>query len=154
MDFPVGSLLNASGMQRKKTLTMGIAMVINFIANMILVRMFDIKGAGYSAILTFITLFCAGFYFARQVIPLTVTEWWGSVRGVTLAGLCMFVVVFLIKVPLMSVHPLAWTLSIPMGALVFIFLGWQFGGITADHVRSVTRVLRRKQYVEDSPPNA
>ncbi|MEK9157300.1 MAG: flippase [Patescibacteria group bacterium] len=154
MDFPIGSLLNASDMQRKKTFAMGIAMIMNFAANMIFVRMFGIAGAGYSAILTFITLFCAGFYFARQVIPLTVAEWWGSVRGVTLAGLCMFVVVFLIKAPLMSVHPLAWIFSIPIGALVFIFLGWQFGGITAYHIQSVTRNLRSKQYVEDSPTNA
>lgn len=154
MDFPVGSLLNASGMQRKKTLTMGIAMIINFVANMVLVRIFGIAGAGYSAILTFVTLFCAGFYFAQQVLPLTVAEWWGSVRGVTIAGLCMFAVVLLIKVPLMSLHPLAWVLSIPLGALVFVALGWRFGGITSDHVRSVARVLRRKQYVEDSSPNA
>lgn len=154
MDFPVGSLLNASGMQHKKTLTMGVAMVMNFFANMILVRMFNIQGAGYAAILTFVTLFCAGFYFARQVLPLTVAEWWGSVRGVTLAGLCMFAIVFFIKTPLMSLHPFAWIFSIPLGALVFAVLGWKFGGITPDHVRSVTRVLRRKQYVEDSSPNA
>jgi len=154
MDFPIGSLLNASGMQRKKTLAMGIAMVVNFVANMIFVRAFGIAGAGYSAILTFVTLFCTGFYFARQVLPITVVEWWGSVRGVTLAGLCMFVVVFWAKTPLMSIHSLAWILSIPIGAMVFVLLGWRFGGITADHVRSVKRVLRRKRYVEDSPPNA
>lgn len=154
MDFPVGSLLNASGMQHKKTFTMGIAMVINFVANMIFIRMFNIAGAGYSAILTFITLFFVGFYFARQVIPLTLREWWGSVSGVTFAGIGMFVVVFLIKVPLTSVHPLAWLLSIPLGALVFVLLGWQFGGITATHVRGVKRVLQRKNYVEDSSSNA
>jgi len=154
MDFPVGSLLNASGMQHKKTLTMGIAMVINFVANMIFVRLFGIVGAGYSAILTFITLVGEVFYFARQVLPLTVAEWWGSVRGVTLAGLGMFVAVFFMKTPLALIHPLAWVLSIPLGALVFVLLGWQFGGITRDHVQSVARVLRRKKYVENSSPNA
>lgn len=154
MDFPMGSLLNASGMQHKKTLTMGVAMVMNFIANMIFVRVFGIVGAGYAAILTFVTLFCAGFYFVRQTLPLTVGEWWGSVRGVTFAGIGMFIVVFLIKMPLMSLHALGWVLSIPIGAGVFLVLGWKFGGITPEHVRSVMRVLRRKKYVEDSSSNA
>lgn len=154
MDFPVGSLLNASGMQRKKTMTMGIAMVINFVANMFFVRWFGIVGAGYSAILTFVTLFCAGFYFARQVFPLTVGEWWKSVRGVTLAGIVMFLVVFFVKEPLMGVHSLAWIVAIPLGAMVFLLFGWKFGGITAQHVQAITHVLRRKQYVEDSSANA
>lgn len=155
MDFPVGSLLNASGMQHKKTLTMGIAMVINFVANVLLVRSFGIVGAGYSAILTFITLFCAGFYFARQVLPLTVGDWWKSVRGVTLAGVVMFFVVFFAKGPLMELHAYAWVGAIPLGACVFLLFGWKFGGITSDHVRSVMRILRRKQqYVEDSSSNA
>lgn len=154
MDFPLGSLLNASGMQHKKTLTMGVAMIMNFVANMVFVRMFGVVGAGYSAILTFVTLFAAGFYFARQVVPLTVREWWGSVGGVTLAGMCMFVVVFLAKVPLERVHGLAWVLTIPLGALVFLLFGWKFGGITRDHVTLVTGILRRKKYGEDSFSNA
>lgn len=155
MDFPVGSLLNASGMQQKKTFAMGIAMVINFLANVFLVRVFGIVGAGYSAILTFAALFCLGFFFARQVLPMTVGDWWRSVRGVTLAGLVMFVVVFFAKGPLIELHALAWIFTIPLGALVFLFFGWKFGGITSYHVRSVMNLLRRKQlYAEDSPPHA
>ncbi len=154
MDFPVGSLLNASGMQHKKTAVMGIAMVVNFVANMFFIRMFGIVGAGYSAILTFVCLFGIGFFFARSVIPLTVKEWWGSVQGVTWAGVGMFVVVFFGKIPLIVLHPRAWILSIPVGAAVFVLLGWKFGGITADHVQSVKHVLRRKKYAENTPPNA
>lgn len=150
MDFPVGSLLNASGMQHKKTATMGVAMVINFVANIFFVRMFGITGAGYAAILTFVTLFSVGFYFARQVLPLTLREWWMSVRGITLAGFCMFVVVIFLKSLLMSLHPFAWMFAVPLGAFVFFVLGWRFGGIRKDHVQLIMSLLRRKQYVADS----
>jgi O-antigen/teichoic acid export membrane protein len=154
MDFPMGSLLNASGMQHKKTFTMGIAMVMNFVANLVFVRMFGITGAGYAAILTFITLFVAGFYFVRQILLLKLSEWWGSVGGITFAGIGMCVVVLLVKIPLENVHSLAWVLAVPFGGVVFFVLGWKFGGITPEHIAFITYVLRRKKYVEDSPTNA
>jgi O-antigen/teichoic acid export membrane protein len=144
MDFPVGSLLNASGMQHKKTAVMGVAMVINFIANILLVRAFGIVGAGYSAILTFVALFGAGFYFVRSVVSVSFREWWGSVQGVTFAGLGMFASVLVLKEVFGMVHPLGWLLAIPCGAAIFFALGWWFGGIRKDHVQSVKHLLRRK----------
>lgn len=154
MDFPMGSLLNASGMQHKKTFAMGIAMVINFIANLIFVRMFGITGAGYAAILTFITLFAVGFFFVRQIFSLKLSEWWGSVGGITFAGMGMCFVVLLVKIPLEHIHALAWVLSIPFGGVVFLLLGWKSGGITPEHVAFIKSVLRRKKYVADSSANA
>ncbi len=144
LDFPVGSLLNASGLQAKKTLAMGLAMVCNACANMILIREFGIVGAAYAAVMTFVLLFCVGIFFARQVIELSLKDWLLRVGGITLSGIIMALSVVGMKVLAVTyIHPLAWILVIPLGAGIFFCCGWMFGGITSDHVHTVRRLVKR-----------
>ena len=91
LDFPIGSLLNAADRQTLKTTLMGITMVINVVANFILIPWIGVLGAAVAANISFAFLFFSGLYFVPQFVKL---EWmslvWKTGR-IFLAGLFMAV---------------------------------------------------------------
>ncbi len=68
LDFPIGSLLNATHRAGQKTLSMGITMVINVVANALLIPSLGPTGAAWAGVISFIALFGLGWYFARTDI--------------------------------------------------------------------------------------
>lgn len=69
LDFPVGSLLNATHRSSLKTISMGVTMVINVALNFILVPLYGPVGAAYAGVVSFWMLFILGFWFVRQDLP-------------------------------------------------------------------------------------
>lgn len=68
LDFPIGSLLNATHRAGKKTFAMGITMVVNVIANALLIPTMGPAGAAWAGVISFIVLFALGWWFARSEI--------------------------------------------------------------------------------------
>jgi O-antigen/teichoic acid export membrane protein len=68
-DFPVGSLLNATHRAHIKTVTMGAAMVVNAVLNILLVPKLGPVGAAVSGVGSFSCLMIAGMFFARHDLP-------------------------------------------------------------------------------------
>lgn len=68
LDFPIGSLLNATHRAGQKTLSMGITMVINVVANALLIPSLGPTGAAWAGVISFIVLFGLGWFFARSDI--------------------------------------------------------------------------------------
>jgi O-antigen/teichoic acid export membrane protein len=68
LDFPIGSMLNATHRAAQKTSAMGIAMVINASMNWILIPEMGAIGAAWSALASFITLYGLGVWFVRKEI--------------------------------------------------------------------------------------
>ncbi|MDO8583972.1 MAG: flippase [bacterium] len=66
LDFPIGSLLNATHRAGKKTIAMGITMIANVIANVSLVPHYGPTGAAISGVISFAILFLVGFWFVRR----------------------------------------------------------------------------------------
>lgn len=87
LDFPIGSLLNASRRTAYKTAAMGITMVINAIINILLIPSMGPTGAAIAAVVSFIFLFAVGAWFIRKELPLF--QWCVSlfVRGAFVASL-------------------------------------------------------------------
>lgn len=69
LDFPVGSLLNASRRTMLKTVAMGCTMVVNAVGNILLVPRLGPTGAAFSALLSFTLLFAIGIWFIRRELP-------------------------------------------------------------------------------------
>ncbi|MBP7134421.1 flippase [Patescibacteria group bacterium] len=69
LDFPVGSLLNATHRTALKTMAMGITMVVNAICNILLVPSLGPTGASISAVISFTLLFIVGLWFIRHELP-------------------------------------------------------------------------------------
>jgi O-antigen/teichoic acid export membrane protein len=71
LDFPVGSLLNATHRAHLKTTAMVITMIINVVMNLILVPMYGPVGAAWSGVVSFWALMMIGFVFSSKD-----TGWW------------------------------------------------------------------------------
>ncbi|NQV90251.1 flippase [Candidatus Uhrbacteria bacterium] len=126
LDFPIGALLNASGRQTTKTTIMGLTMVINIIANAILIPSIGILGAAYAALISFIFMFSVGLFFVRSVLPsFSYQELMSTVAPIYLSGGLMLLFVLLLK-PFIG-----WILVIPVGGIVYL------GGLIA--TRSVKK---------------
>lgn len=89
LDFPVGSLLNATHRAGKKTFAMGIAMIMNAAGNFYLIPKIGAIGAAWSALACFIVMYILGMWFVRQE-----TDWkaWSSLHA---RGLAMGMAIFL-----------------------------------------------------------
>ncbi len=69
LDFPIGSLLNATRRSALKTTSMGITMVLNVALNLVLVPKYGPLGAAYAGVVSFWLLFALGLWFARHDLP-------------------------------------------------------------------------------------
>lgn len=71
MSYPVGALLNASGLQKLQTIAMGCTLAINACLNVVLIPRFGAIGAAVSALTGNCVLFVVGAWFAeRRVVTL------------------------------------------------------------------------------------
>ncbi len=137
LDFPVGSLLNATGRQITKTAIMGVTMVVNFAANMVLIRTLGIVGASVAALISFVTMFGLGVFMLRRQIHVSFREWIQTIGGFLLAGIVMMIVVLFAKM----IMP--WMVTIPVGALVFVTIAVGTRALTLEHWNHARNLLRR-----------
>lgn len=68
LDFPIGSLLNAANRQATKTVLMGVTMLVNVVANLLLIPRFGVMGAAISANVSFFLLFFLGCCYVPGLI--------------------------------------------------------------------------------------
>lgn len=69
LDFPLGSLLNASGRQRTKTAIFGVTMVINGVLNVLLIPPFGMMGAVWASLISLSALVVMGALAVKQLMP-------------------------------------------------------------------------------------
>lgn len=147
LDFPFGSLMNATGRQGIKTAIMGVTMVINIIANLTLIPIYGIRGAAISALISFIFMFLAGFFSVRYLAKVTAMELLSATGGLFASGAMMAAVVLILKP---YIH---WMLTIPVGAAVFFLIAFITRSITFEHLKILRSLVSRKGYAEDSSSN-
>ncbi len=136
-DFPIGSLLNATGRQMTKTKIMGATMLINIAINIVLIPRIGIPGASIASIISFIAMFGMGIWVLRRIIPITTGEWFRTIGGFIGSGIAMMFVVLALK----STMP--WIATIPIGALVFAALSIATRSITKAHWRHARQLMHR-----------
>ncbi len=147
LDFPVGSLLNATGKQSTKTVIMGLTMVINIVANFVLVPRMGVSGASVAAVISFVFMFAAGWYKLPKELNLTFVDLLRRVGGLLLAGVVMSAVVIACK------HVMPWMLTIPVGVVVFFAVAFVTKSFTFNHLRAFRNVLRRPSYARTPSDN-
>lgn len=137
LDFPIGSLLNATDRQSIKTGITGATMVVNIVGNLLLIPHYGIVGACIAALISFIFMFVAGWIFAKRIVDITLRELFNHTWHVLTAAIAMAVVVVFAK----SVIGLI--LSIFLGAAVYVIIGFALGGVTREHIKQIRRLLKR-----------
>jgi O-antigen/teichoic acid export membrane protein len=135
LDFPVGSLLNASGRQVTKTSIMGATMAINVILNAIFIPQFGVMGAAYTAIISFLFLFFAGIYFVPSIIAsFSYKQLLRTIVPIYASALIMLLFILWLK-PIIG-----WIAIMPVGALIYIVSLWITGGVKRDDLLALKRV--------------
>ena len=114
---------------------MGVTMIINVVANLLLIPVLGIPGAGVSALLCFSFMFFAGFYFIRSSVNVNVYDIVSYAGGSIAAGGVMAAVV------LISKEFMPWFATIPVGALVFFGVAFATKSLTVNHLKSLGRLL-------------
>lgn len=115
IDFPVGSLLNATNRAHLKTAAMGAAMVVNAVMNVLLVPKYGPVGAAWAGVGSFSFLLLAGLSFAWRELPSIPWFAWLFARSAAVGALIWFAVR---------------TLGAPMPFLLMVLFGAAVG-ITA-----------------------
>lgn len=114
LDFPIGSLLNASDKQKLKTTLMGITMVINVITNFLFVPWLGILGAAISANISFAFLFLSGCWFVRDMVKIAWLPLVSVLMRILLAGVLMMLVVHVL------LNVWSFLFVMPVGAIVYL----------------------------------
>lgn len=147
-DFPIGSLLNATNRQHIKTGIMGVAMVINVIANVLLIPKIGVIGASISGLISFTFLFIAGWFFIRKVVSVTLRELFQQVGALIFSAICMAFVVIFLKSYMYFIF------TIPIGAIVYIGIAFTLRTLTIKHIQSIIALFRNRSYENDIVTNA
>ncbi|MFA6018314.1 MAG: oligosaccharide flippase family protein [Patescibacteria group bacterium] len=149
-DFPIGSLLNATGRQKTKTAIMGVTMVVNFIANMTFIRSYGIVGASIAACISFVVMFGLGAVAIKKEIAITVRDWIRATGGFLLAGAVMSTSILLLKqfIPIGDdgASRYIWLALIPFGACIFGIVSVATKALTLEHFRKVRSYFRKQTY--------
>ncbi|MBI5793693.1 flippase [Candidatus Uhrbacteria bacterium] len=137
LDFPVGSLLNASGRQATKTAIMGVTMLINVVLNLLLVPRLGIMGAVTAALACFCFMFVAGLFFVPKLIPtFRLRHLAGILLPIFSSGVVMFLAVLLTK-PFVG-----WIFVIPLGAAIYLALLLFTKSLHLDDLRFLLKSVR------------
>lgn len=116
LNFPIGSLLNATDRQKLNTKLVGATMFVNIILNLILIPKLEYAGAAIAFLFSHGFLFFAGLWVCRKIIPYSKTLLLVTFSKTILCGGVMSMVVLAVK---QQVHLF---LSILIGAAVYFLL--------------------------------
>ncbi|MBI3963865.1 MAG: flippase [Candidatus Kerfeldbacteria bacterium] len=138
LNYPVGNFLNACNRQTINTVNMGIAMVVNVVANIILIPRYTYLGATMSAIISAIVLVSLGLPRVMRVERFRVGYLLGRFIRVLLASAVMGGVLYLLRS----------MLSIPflmlVGIMVYPLGLFLSGALHASDIRQLRNAILRK----------
>jgi len=123
MDFPVGSLLNATHRAHLKTSAMVGTMVVNVILNVILVPSMGPTGAAWAGVFSFWFLFLVGAYFAQHD-----AGGWKPIMSILFRGFIAAII--------------SWAAWRIVGDLLPLFAAAVFGGAVAIIAGFVLRLIK------------
>ena len=116
LNFPIGYLLNAAGMQNRNTLNIFIAMCISIIGNIILIPHYSYIGASMMSIISTMSLFVFGISQIRHIIKINYMSLIKDLARIIIAVIGMIAIILIIGP---SLHYL---LSMVIAGMVYIVL--------------------------------
>ncbi len=135
--YPIGALLNGSNHQRFQTGAMGIGMVVNVIANVVLVPRLGMMGAALSSVAANSIFLAVSAYKAHLVVKLPLGSMVALFGRSIVAGCIMFAVVH----RLLGVLPLA--IVVIIGASIFLLGCWIVGLLTRSDFTRLTHAFAK-----------
>ncbi|MDP2789699.1 MAG: flippase [bacterium] len=147
MNFPVGTLLNASNRTKYNTISMGITVLVNISLNALLINRFSYMGAALATLVSGTVLFGMGLYWIRDVITVP----WQRLVSRFLRVYAAAAVAALIIFPFRNTVPiffhgrradvLGWILVFVTIYVVGLIL---IKGVKREELTALWRIIRRK----------
>jgi O-antigen/teichoic acid export membrane protein len=138
INFPIGSALGAVHQQGKDTTIIGLTMVLNIALNVILIPQIGVVGAAYAFLAAHAFRFFASLIIIRKYIDFILSEVMGHfVLGLLSAGLMILAVNY-------ASEYMHWALTIPVGAVVYVVVGWLSGFISDKDIEPALVKVRNR----------
>ncbi len=138
LEFPLGSLLAATGQQHKNSITRAAVMIVNVVLNILLIPKYSYLGTSIAALISYAVLAGMGFYWTRAYLR-TATELARSAVKILAASVLMGLAVYLLRP---FTH---FTLSIVAGMIVYSALIIGFRVVTPSQARLLLGQVRGRE---------
>jgi len=89
VEFPFGSLLNATGHERRNTVNRGIQFTVFVALNLILIPLYGFMGAVYASLACSILIVFLGWVRSRHIVPTFTARFLASLVKITIASALM-----------------------------------------------------------------
>ncbi len=133
LNFPIGSLLNATDYQKVQTRNVGIALLLNIILNAILIPKYQASGAAFASSLSTFLLFAIGIYSVIKYTGIDVKDILGLILKLITSTIIMSIVMWL----LLMYVAVYWMVVALIGILVYVLILFVARIITVQDVRNL-----------------
>lgn len=142
LNYPIGSLLNATDRQMTNTAIMGVCMGLNVVLNVILIPRFSYLGAAISAVISHALLFTIGLIFAGRIVDYNKKFIFSALFKIVLsAGVMSAAIIYL--------RPYVyWIFLVPIGAVIYFGLLFLIHGMEVRDVKNIFKALKKEEAVE------
>lgn len=137
INFPIGSLLNASNQQIRQTINIGIAMVVNVILNFLLISNYQAVGAALASLFSTLVFFVLGWLAVTKIISLKHTRLGFFTLKLLLASLLLY------GWAVWSGAYLVWYLSAGLAVLFFVLLAVFFRLLAINDLKFIITNFRK-----------
>jgi len=138
INFPLGALLNATNRQKRNTINIGGAMVVNIILNVILIPKFQALGAAWASLISTIFLFVVSWHAVYNLLRLD----YGYIIRIFFKTLFSSLVMTLWLNFAMGILP--WILAALIGMLVYIVCQITLRAITIRDIKQLMESFYKK----------
>ncbi len=136
--FPVGSLLPACDKQKRHTVNIAVATLINIVLNLFLIPVYGASGAAWSALISTLVLLLAGWLVVGKIINYDKVFLLVRLLKIFLAGLIMAVVVWFL------LDRINFVLNILISGSLYIGLLVISGGVTKEEIIYFWSIIKRR----------
>ena len=138
INYPLGALLNACDHQKINTRNIGIAMLVNIVANIILIPRFSFVGASFAVLISYIVLVGVNLFSVYSIIEYNRARMIISVAKAFFGATIMAVVIYYAKDAIDF-----WWLIIP-GALLYFVIIYGIKLISKEEILAILNIFKQK----------
>ncbi|MBU1145958.1 flippase [Patescibacteria group bacterium] len=142
LNYPIGSLLNATDRQMTNTIIMGVCMALNVVLNVILIPRFSYLGAAISTVISHTLLFTIGLIFAGRVVAYNKKFIFIALFKIVISAGAMSAVIIYLR------PYVYWVFLIPIGAIIYFVLLFLLRGMEFRDVTNIFKALKREEVAE------
>ncbi|MBI2636626.1 MAG: flippase [Parcubacteria group bacterium] len=137
VEFPFGSLLNATGNERRNTVNRGIQLIVFVALNLILIPVYGFMGAVYAALSCSVLIVLLGWARARKIVPVFTSRFASSLVKLVTASALMGLAVYYFR------DEYSFLIIIPVAAVLYGMLLILLRAYTAEDWQWLQSVVSR-----------